>query len=96
MSSCSVSLCNQRSGCHPGTCCRRRFEQRLHGGAYNRTLYTQHHTEPPALLLLYHIEKTGGTSVMTWLEQNIVRKTPRLDAVVPLSVLFSCSRYHRR
>lgn len=95
MSSCSVGLCNQRSGCHPGTCCQRRFEQRLHGGAYNRTLYTHHHTEPPALLLLYHIEKTGGTSVMTWLEQNIVRKTPRLDAVVPYqeSAAFICASF---
>ena len=42
--------------------------------------------EPPKLLLLYHMEKCGGTSVKQWLSRNVrppVTSLPRrLDAVV--------------
>ncbi len=39
----------------------------------------------PLLLLFYHMEKTGGTTVMSWLEANVRppgHLTRRLDAVV--------------
>ena len=55
--------------------------------------------EPPKLLLLYHMEKCGGTSVKQWLSRNVrppVTSLPRrLDAVVDyaLARCFLCAQW---
>ena len=42
---------------------------------------TSLHKKPaPSLLLLYHIEKTGGSSVFRWLQRQM-REPPRLSAL---------------
>ena len=55
--------------------------------------------EPPKLLLLYHMEKCGGTSVKQWLSRNVrppVAWLPRrLDAVIDyaLAKCFLCAQW---
>ena len=53
---------------------------------------------PPMLILLYHVEKTGGSTVKEWLLRNVKPIGPlsrRLDAVInyPDGVPFLCSEF---
>ena len=95
-----LGWCDEYDGCNAEACCssvaasRRRVEPSSH---FNRTTYLESTSqESPSLLLLYHIEKTGGASVRQWLDRNVQRYVPRLDAVVEPAdaVRFLCSQFH--